>query len=72
MPSYAIYVEFGTPPHIIIPKDKKALHWGGDAGPVVRLVHHPGTMAQPFIRSTFKAELPGIIINNLKRVYGNG
>ncbi|WP_332238880.1 HK97-gp10 family putative phage morphogenesis protein [Sporolactobacillus sp. KGMB 08714] len=45
--SYAVYVEFGTVPHIIKPKKKKALFWEGADNPV-KEVHHPGTKAQHF------------------------
>jgi HK97 gp10 family phage protein len=44
---YASYVEYGTAPHIIAPKNKKALYWNGAASPY-RIVHHPGTKANPF------------------------
>jgi hypothetical protein len=61
--SYAPHVEFGTKPHVILPKNKKALYWPGAAHPV-RRVNHPGTKpndfmgriidtAQPDIDSTF-------------------
>jgi hypothetical protein len=46
--SYAPYVEFGTKPHVIEPKDKKALYWPGAAHPV-RKVNHPGTPANDFM-----------------------
>lgn len=46
--SYAPYVEFGTAPHVILPKEKKALYWPGAAHPV-RRVNHPGTRANPFM-----------------------
>jgi len=46
--SYAPYVEFGTKPHVIEPKDKKALYWPGAAHPVKR-VNHPGTKANDFM-----------------------
>jgi len=46
--SYAPFVEFGTKPHTIVPKDKKALYWPGAAHPVAR-VNHPGTKANPFM-----------------------
>lgn len=59
--SYAVYVEKGTRPHIIKPKYAKVLAWGGSrrlsgslrsgsaATSFARLVHHPGTKAQPFL-----------------------
>jgi hypothetical protein len=46
--SYASYVEFGTKPHTILPKDKKALFWPGAAHPV-RSVNHPGTKPNAFM-----------------------
>jgi len=46
--SYAPYVEFGTAPHIIEPKDAKALYWSGAQHPV-KIVHHPGTKANPYM-----------------------
>ncbi|MEU6234423.1 HK97 gp10 family phage protein [Kitasatospora sp. NPDC047058] len=47
--SYWRYVEYGTGPHIIRPKTKKALYWEGAAHPVAQ-VNHPGTPAFPFLR----------------------
>ena len=46
--SYAPYVEFGTAPHIIEPKNGKALFWPGAEHPV-RIVHHPGTKPNRFM-----------------------
>jgi len=46
--SYAPFVEFGTKPHTILPKDKKALFWPGAAHPV-RSVNHPGSKPNPFM-----------------------
>lgn len=45
---YAVYVHQGTGPHDIYPKAGKALYWPGAAHPV-RMVHHPGTRANPFL-----------------------
>jgi len=47
---YAIFVHEGTSPHIIRPKNKKALFWKGAKHPV-RLVRHPGTRANPFFEN---------------------
>lgn len=44
------YIEYGTPPHTIRPKLKKALHWEGADHPV-KVVHHPGTRPNPIVRS---------------------
>lgn len=58
---YAAPVEFGTRPHIIRPKNRKVLAWGGErrltgrlkagsqATHFATLVHHPGTRAQPYL-----------------------
>lgn len=48
--SYGDYVHEGTPPHVIRPKDKKALRWPGENGFIfAKRVHHPGTKADPFL-----------------------
>ena len=60
--NYALFVELGTKPHIIRPKNKKVLAWAADgsarlsgavrSGGKVRFakrVRHPGTKAQPFM-----------------------
>lgn len=46
---YGIYVEYGTPPHVIRPRAKRALHWPGALHPVAR-VNHPGTPAVAMLR----------------------
>ncbi len=68
---YAPYVEFGTRPHVILPKNGKALYWPGARHPV-RMVKHPGSKANPFmerirdkatgeINATFKEALDVIL-----------
>lgn len=47
--NYATDVELGTAPHVILPRNKKALFWPDADHPVAR-VNHPGTQAQPFLR----------------------
>ena len=79
MMDYALYVEFGTAPHIIRPVNAKALHWkqrgtGPRGGATVddvfaKVVYHPGTAPQPFIRNTLRTQLGRIIKNNLVRQY---
>lgn len=41
---HAIFVNFGTRPHVIKPKDKKALRWVGAGGRFIfaKSVNHPG------------------------------
>jgi hypothetical protein len=43
------FVEYGTRPHRIFAKAGSALWWPGARHPV-KMVRHPGTKAQPFIR----------------------
>lgn len=47
---YAGYVNDGTRPHIIRPKNKQVLRFrvGGQVV-FAKVVHHPGTRAQPFL-----------------------
>lgn len=59
---YARYVEFGTRPHVILPRRAKVLAWGGarrlsgslrrgaSATSFARRVNHPGTRARPYLR----------------------
>jgi HK97 gp10 family phage protein len=54
--AHATYVEYGTKPHIIEPKNKKALAFKVNGKTViVKRVQHPGTKAQPFVRPAFDA-----------------
>lgn len=46
-------LEFGTPRHIIEPKNKKALSWPGARHPVGR-VNHPGTPAYHILRNALR------------------
>jgi len=48
---YAFIVHEGSRPHDIRPRFKKALYWKGALHPV-KVVHHPGTKANPFIERT--------------------
>ncbi|MER7814544.1 hypothetical protein [Streptomyces sp. NPDC096153] len=55
----AEWVENGTPPHVIRPRNAKALFWPGAEHPYGQ-VNHPGTKAQPFLRPALwiKREAP--------------
>lgn len=57
------FVEYGTKPHIIRPRVKRALWWP-DAHHPVKKVYHPGTKAQPFIRpaATRQRRLRGVSV----------
>lgn len=65
---YAVFVEKGTKPHIIRPKNRKALRWpnsrrlsgrarSGSGFSFATIVHHPGTRAQPFLIPGARAAL---------------
>ena len=59
---YAIIVEKGSKPHIIRPKNKKALYWEGAKRPV-KMVNHPGSRAKPFLIPAFESEKDKFIEN---------
>ncbi|HEX3861297.1 MAG TPA: HK97 gp10 family phage protein [Stellaceae bacterium] len=68
--SYAPYVEFGTKPHVILPKDKKALYWPGASHPVAR-VNHPGTKPNPFLEriiSTAQPDIDAMFVGALEQI----
>lgn len=54
--NYGHLVEFGTNPHIIRPKNKKALTIGGEGGAVRKLALHSGANPKPFMRPAFDAK----------------
>jgi hypothetical protein len=66
---YGLYVREGTAPHEIRPNKAKALRWTGPEGQVVfsRLVHHPGTRANPYHVRTVQALMPQVqlIVNQI-------
>ena len=63
---YARGVEFGTRPHLIKPKNKKALYWKGAKHPV-KSVNHPGSKAKPYLIPAFESEKDNLI-KDLKEV----
>ena len=63
---YAAGVEFGTRPHIIKPKNKKAVYWKGASHPV-KSVRHPGGKAKPYLIPAFENNKDKFI-NDLKEV----
>ena len=63
---YARGVEFGTRPHLIKPKNKKALYRKGAKHPVKR-VNHPGSKAKPYLIPAFESEKDNLI-KDLKEV----
>lgn len=53
---YGIFLEYGTRPHIINPKNKKALYWKGADHPVKKVMH-PGTQSyRPFTKGLINSE----------------
>lgn len=74
---YARYVEEGTAPHIIRPKAKKALAWGGarrlsgslrkgaKATSFAKVVNHPGTRARPYLKPGAEAALAEVGLANV-------
>jgi hypothetical protein len=60
---YPIFVHEGTAPHIIEPKNKKALAWGKGGNIIIRKkVKHPGTRAQPYFDEAIaSAEIDEVI-----------
>ena len=63
---YARGVEFGTRPHLIKPKNKKALYWKGAKYPV-KVVKHKGSRAKPYLIPAFEHTKKDFI-NDLKEV----
>lgn len=64
-PEYAFYVEFGTRPHEIRAKNAQVLSDGKRI--FGKVVWHPGTEPQPFIRTAINTKLRNIVYKNLKR-----
>lgn len=70
------FIEYGTPPHTITARRKKALFLGGNAGrsgallldddPVIKSVEHPGQQARPFLRPTLYQD-QSLILDKYKR-----
>lgn len=53
---HALFVHAGTRPHVIVPRHAKVLAWKGHSGKMVyaQKVHHPGTMANPFLERALR------------------
>jgi hypothetical protein len=49
---YAKFVLFGTKPHTIVPKTKKALRWAGPNGFIFsKIVNHPGYRGDDYMET---------------------
>ena len=69
MVDYAYFVEFGSVPHIIKPKDKQALKFkAGGKEVFAKVVKHPGSRPNPFIRNTLNNKIGKIIQEEILRV----
>lgn len=66
---YAKFLEFGTPPHVIVPSKKKALKWKNSGGKVkfAKKVNHPGSPPRPFIMPALKEKLGKIVMKHLTK-----
>lgn len=64
-PDYMFYVEFGTRPHEIRAINKKVLSDGKRI--FGKVVWHPGTEPNPFIRTAINTKLRNIVYENIKR-----
>lgn len=53
--AYASFVEKRTRPHVIVVRSKRFLHWEEPQGDhhFAKVVHHPGTKAQPFMHHAY-------------------
>ena len=62
------FVLFGTKPHEITPKNKKALAFkAGGKNIVVKKVMHPGTRPNPFVQDVLFRQLKQIIMEEINR-----
>ena len=62
MAEYGKYIEFGTRPHIIRPVNGKALKFSIKGETIfAKQVVHPGTLPNPFIRTTFFRDMPELV-----------
>lgn len=72
-PMAARWMEYGTKPHLIQPKNAKVLHFGGGNMPETftgQPIHHPGERAQPYFMPTVranKARIKNRIIRNARK-----
>jgi len=53
--------EEGTGPHVILPRNKKALFWKGADHPV-RMVNHPGTKPRPYLMPAAGMHYPSLAL----------
>ena len=69
MAEYGRNVIFGTPPHVIKPKSKKALKFKkGKKDIFSKKVNHPGTRPNPFVQNVIYFKLKNIMIEEINNV----
>lgn len=69
MVNYALFVHFGSKPHVIEPKKKKSLRWAGVGDFVfAKKINHPGYRGDPFMTNSV-TETFSNLENIFKRVY---
>lgn len=71
--SYAPFVEFGTAPHVITATNAKVLANAKTGQIFGKVVHHPGTKANPFmerILASAQAEIDALFGQALDRITG--
>jgi HK97 gp10 family phage protein len=69
---YSHFVEGGTSPHTIIPRNKKALANKRTGQFFGKIVHHPGTRANPFMRRALtqsQSAIDGFFREALQKVW---
>lgn len=67
MAPHAKFVHWGTKPHTIKPKDKKALRWAkGGKFAFAKVVNHPGYKGHPWLDNTAK-QLPQWLDNAMQQ-----
>lgn len=67
---YASHVEYGTKPHLILPKNRSVLRWYKNGAFLFsKSVRHPGTKAYPFMNPAAESERQQFI-NNIIAILG--
>jgi hypothetical protein len=72
----ALFLEEGTRPHVIRPRNARALRWFGPGGPIfARSVRHPGTRAQPWLEPAIRDNagvFEGIYAGEIEEAFDRG
>lgn len=70
-PKYALFVHWGSKPHVIRPKTKRALRWaGGGRFTFAKKVNHPGYAGDPyFVRAA--ARIPQLFAAEVARRFSS-